>query len=150
LLDLFKNLMIERPAAKRSYAQLAAALERSNAKLQRRLAAARETPRNRKQLRHMVGIERWGQRRLRTALGEPLLMDEMDGYMPPEQTPVPDLAAALAAARAETVVLARQLDARGIPLDATVPHNQFGPLTARGWLVYLNAHANREVNLVRR
>jgi hypothetical protein len=148
-LSLAKNLLIEWPAAGRSYGQLATTLERSGLKLQARLAGAPDAPANRKQLCHIIGLERWGQRRLRSALGEPPAADEMDDYIPPA-IPVPDLVAALAATRTETVVLARQLEARRIPRDATVEHNQFGPLTPRGWLAYLNTHANIEATRVKR
>jgi hypothetical protein len=150
LLNLFKYLSFERPAARRSYGELAAALERSAAKLERRLAAAADTPTNRKQLRHIIAIERWGQRRLRVALGEPPVTDESDAYQPPSRTAVPELLALFAAARRETILLARQLEARRIDPASSVVHNQFGILSVRAWLVYLHAHANREAQRVRR
>ncbi len=144
VLPVMRSLLIERPARKQSYAQLARALEADAEPLIARFVAATDTPENRHQLRHIIGLERWGQRRLRTALGEPPVSDEMDDYMPERGLSLADLCAAFAATRRETVVLARQLEARGIDGAQQVAHNQFGPLTLRGWLRYLNLHARLE------
>lgn len=149
VLPVMRSLLIERPARKQSYAQLAQALEADAGPLVARFAAAADTPRNRHQLRHIIGLERWGQRRLRTALGEPPVSDEMDDYMPERGLSLADLSVAFAATRRETVVLARQLEARGIDGAQQVAHNQFGPLTLRGWLRYLNLHARLEGRRVR-
>lgn len=32
----------------------------------------------------------------------------------------------------------------GSAMPATVDHNDFGPLSNRGWLAYINSHAGRE------
>jgi hypothetical protein len=149
LLPLMKHLLIEGPARRRTYAQLGAALDRAAAKLEPRLSAAPDTAANREQLRHIVGIERWGQRRLRVALGEPPVADEMDDYMPPADSSMDELRTAFASARRETTVLARQLEARAVDGGTRVEHNQFGPLSVRGWLSYLATHASFEGKRVR-
>ncbi|MCX7792267.1 MAG: hypothetical protein N2378_16660 [Chloroflexaceae bacterium] len=144
LLPALRNLFLERPARKRDYAYFAGRLEASGKELEARFAAAADSPENRRQLRHIVGLERWGQRRLRTALGEPPVQDEMDEYAPPRGQSLLDLRAAFTATRRETVVLVRQLEARGVPPDWIIPHNEFGPLTLRAWLRYLDLHASLE------
>jgi hypothetical protein len=144
LLPLMKNLLIEWPAARRSYRRLGDELERDGAKLEARFSAAPDTPANREHIRHIVGIERWGQRRLRVALGELPVYDEMNGYLPRAAAPVAELNLDFGAARSETVVIARQLEVRHISPKTRVDHNQFGALTVRGWLVYLRFHANVE------
>ncbi len=144
LLPTLRNLFLERPARKRDYAYFAGRLEASGKELEARFAAAADSAENRRQLRHIVGLERWGQRRLRTALGEPPIQDEMDQYAPPLGQNLLDLRAAFAATRRETVVLVRQLEARGVPPAWIIPHNEFGPLTLRAWLRYLDLHASLE------
>lgn len=144
IVPVMRSLLIELPVHKQSYARLAQALEADAESLIARFAAAADTSENRHQLRHIIGLERWGQRRLRTALGEPPVSDEMDDYMPERGMSLADLCAAFAATRRETVVLARQLEARGIDGAEQVAHNQFGPLSLRGWLHYLNLHARLE------
>jgi hypothetical protein len=149
LLPALRNLFLERPARKRDFAYFASKLEASGKELEARFAAAADSPENRRQLRHIVGLERWGQRRLRTALGEAPVQDEMDEYAPPRGQSLLDLRAAFAATRRETVVLVRQLEARGVPSDWVIPHNEFGPLTLRAWLRYLDLHASIEARRIK-
>lgn len=137
---------IERPASRMSVVDLAAALSASGDEVRGRLAKVGASPRNVARLRHIIGIERWGQRRLRTFLGEPPVTDGHHPYKPTE-TEWGALLTEFASARADTVALAAELttaDPR-----ATVPHNQYGPFTARGWLRYLNGHARMEAKLMR-
>ncbi|MGL4650942.1 MAG: DinB family protein, partial [Caldilineaceae bacterium] len=101
------------------------------------------------QFRHVIGIERWAQSRLRVLLGEPLRQDECDGYMPEASLGVAQLREVMRSTRSETVALARSLAAADVSLEATVPHNDFGPLTARGWLAYVNDHGTREAMRIR-
>jgi hypothetical protein len=42
------------------------------------------------------------------------------------------------------VALAKALQAAGVPKTATAHHNDFGDISAGGWLVYLTTHAERE------
>jgi hypothetical protein len=94
-------------------------------------------------LSHVVGIERWGQRRLQVALGEPLLMDEYDNYRPARDLDWQGLQAEFQATRRETIALAQRLEQAGA--EATrVNHNSFGDLSVRGWLYYLGRHADLE------
>ncbi len=137
---------IERPASRMSVVDLAAALSASGDEVRARLAKAGASPRNVACLRHIIGIERWGQRRLRVFLGEPPVMDGHHPYKPTE-TEWGTLLTEFASARADTVALASELTTAD--QRATVPHNQYGPFTARGWLRYLNGHARLESKLMR-
>jgi hypothetical protein len=143
------QLIVERPARKRTLEEWAQRLESTLGEIDARAAASTDDAWGAPQFGHIIGIERWGQSRLRVFLGAPLLQDEYDAYKPETGLTVSELREVMRATRAETVALARELAARQIPLDATVPHNDFGPLTARGWLSYLNDHATREATRIR-
>jgi hypothetical protein len=145
---LFVGLVIERPARTTTLEQLATRLETKGAKIADRIRRSSGGEVSRRQVRHITGIERWGQRRLRVALDDPPIEDEYDGYQPPEDADWNTLAEAWEATRRETVALARTLAARPID-DIRIRHNQFGPLSVGGWLVYLSQHASRESLAVR-
>jgi len=149
---IFNNvaqLLLERPARKRSLGQWAQQLESSLPAIEQRAAATANAARAGKVLRHVIGIERWGQSRLRVLLGEPLQQDEYDDYQPDRSLSLDAMLDALRTTRAETVELVRSLEQAGVSLDATVPHNDMGPLTARGWLAYLDFHASAEAKKIR-
>ena len=138
------SLMVDRPALKIGLANFPAYLEESGKQVLSRAEAATDTPQNTRQLNHIVGIERWGQSRLRVALGEPLQMDEYNGYRPPRERTLAELKTDFQATRQETVALARQLAEADIPADLTIPHNQHGDFYVHSWLYYLHMHANLE------
>ncbi len=138
------DFILERPFRNKDFSQLAEKLTLSGQILEDRIRRARDTDRNRGILSHIIGIERWGQARLRVFLGEPFTLDEYDGYRPSQDATWDELAQAFRATRAQTVALIRELAAREPEPGARVLHNQFGPLTARGWLRYLDFHANAE------
>ena len=137
---------IERPASRMSVVDLAAALSATGDEVRARLAKVGASPRNVARLRHIIGIERWGQRRLRVFLGEPPATDGHHPYKPTE-TEWGALLTEFASARADTVALAAELTT--VDHRETVPHNQYGPFTVRGWLRYLQRHARMESNLLR-
>lgn len=140
---LFRMLMIDRPARKIALSDYPARLEKAGNALEQRIAGAPDTAANRAQLRHIIGIERWGQRRLRSFLGKPVEMDEYDSYQPNTEQRFAALRADFATTRKETVELARRLGETAVSRE-TVPHNDFGDLTAKSWLYYLRAHASLE------
>lgn len=143
------NLLLDRPVRNRSYTELAADLTRSGEAIERRLAALREGDGPRRLLSHIIGLERWAQRRLRVALGEPFVQEEYDGYRPSRETSWADLRAQFAETRRETVALAEKLESAGIAPTFTVAHNSFGPLTLRAWLRYMQMHADLEMRKLR-
>lgn len=113
--------------------------------IEARFRASQGGPTKVQQAGHVIGIERWCQSRLRVFLGEPLRMDEYDGYRPgPELQDMSALAEAFAQARTESVALLDEILAAGVDEETRVPHNDFGPLSLRRWVGYLHMHANFE------
>lgn len=142
------GFFFERPVRTLSLADLADKLELEGRKLERTFAAAGDSDRNRAAVRHITGIERWSQSRLRIALGQPLVMDEYDDYRPARELDWPAMQDAFSETRRESVALARELveaNADGVE----IPHNQYGDLTVRGWLQYLISHASLEAKRIR-
>jgi hypothetical protein len=135
----------ERRGRQRTLDEAARDLEDAGVRIDRHLAGKPDTPANREAIAHCVGIERWGQSRLRGGLGAPFVMDGHHGYRPDPTIGVAALRTAMAATRAETVALARELAAAGVDPAKTVPHNDLGDLTVAGWLAYLEQHAGREI-----
>jgi hypothetical protein len=119
-------------------------LEQSGKKVARRMQAADDTPGNREVAAHVIGIERWGQRRLQVTLGEPLILDEYDGYRPDTGESMAALSDRFQVARSGTIALAARLQQDDVPTTRTVPHNDMGEVTLRGWFAYLDGHAARE------
>jgi hypothetical protein len=138
------DIFVERPGRTKTLDQWAATLEKSGAAIDRRAAATKDPARAQVVLRHCTGIERWGQRRLRVLLGAPLVRDEYDNYRPGTDLSLDGQRSAFGETRQETIELVRALQEARVAESATVLHNEFGPLTARGWLQYLNMHANLE------
>ena len=137
------GLLLERPFKNKDMAEIAQELDLAGGRLKHTFAAAKDNPDNRRLLSHIVGMERWGQSRLRVALGEPLTMDEYDGYRPPPEATWPALQDAFSETRQQTVAVVQALGKANVA-DVKVPHNQFGPLSVRSWLRYLEMHANLE------
>lgn len=138
------TMIMERPARKLDLAGHAHQLHQSGNALARRLATMADSERNRQVLSHIIGIERWSQRRLRVPLGEPYLKDEYDGYRPNRDTSWPELKIQFHTTRSASVDLAVALQADDVDPATIVKHNNYGPLTVRGWLHYINMHANLE------
>lgn len=143
------DLMVERPGRKKDYAAWIAALEASGRAIEARAAKGKYPELTAKVLRHISGIERWGQSRLRVFLGAPFVHDEYDNYRPGEGLTADEQRAFFCSTREETIRLAQQVRAAGLAGTETVLHNSFGPLTARGWLSYLESHAKREAYRIR-
>lgn len=148
LRSTFVNLLLGRAFKGMDADAIARRLELSGRTLERTFAAAQESPHNRALLSHITGIERWGQSRLRVALGAPLVRDEYDSYRPPREADWTALQSAFAATRTETVAITRQLGA-ALDQPIAVLHNQFGPLRLRTWLRYLDMHASMEAKKLR-
>jgi len=144
----FAGLFFERPARGLSLAELADRLERDGRKLERSFAAAEGSDRHRIVLDHIIGIEGWGQNRLRVALGTPLTMDEYDPYRPDSGLGWSSLQDAFQATRQQSVALARELTNAADVAETEIPHNQYGNLTVKGWLQYLISHANLEAKRI--
>ena len=145
---LLVRAFLERPAHRAGAAELEAALTGSLGALTARFATPRDPVKAAVVLRHIVGIERWGQRRLRVALGDvPFERDTYQGYAPDPAATLDGLVSALRATRQDTIVLARRLASEGSATVA-VEHNGLGPLTALAWLRYLRLHADLEAKRI--
>ncbi len=137
-------LLFERPARKTTFAELITKLEQSGLAIAAQAATAADTPANRELLRHISGIERWAQRRLRVFLGKAFIQDEFDSYQSAASLNLPQQLEFFQKTRQATVELAKQLASAKLSETATVRHNFFGPMSARAWLTYLAGHAKRE------
>lgn len=133
-----------RRARGRDVGSAAEALEASRPRVAKTIATARDTARHRDVAAHVVGIERWGQSRLRVALGAPFTADGHHPYRPPVDGGLEALRAAFEATRADTVALARELAEADVDPARTVRHDHLGELTVVEWLVYLDDHARRD------
>ncbi|SMB95624.1 DNA-binding protein [Deinococcus hopiensis] len=146
----FVGQALERPAERLSYADLGQRLERAGLRLAGRAARAADTGANRAVLTHVIGIERWGQNRLRVALGQRgYVRDEHHPYKPGAGATLRELQDVLSQTRSQTVDLARQLHAAPPAGGTTVEHNGLGPLTPKAWLRYLTQHADLETRRLR-
>jgi hypothetical protein len=143
------EIIVEGPGRKKSYTQWIAALETSGQEIDRRAAAAKDPIKGQKLLRHISGLERWGQSRLRVFVGAPFVRDEYDGYQPGTTLSLDEQRAFFRTTRQETIMLAQTLAAAKMADTATVVHNDLGPLTVRGWLRYLEMHARFEMKKLR-
>ena len=137
------RVYFDKPARKLSLAEHADALRRSGEEIRARLARAAGDERQRSRLRHVIGIERWGQARLRVFLGDAFASAGHRPHLPPESTSWEELVREFGEMRAQTIALAERLAAENP--TSTVPHNQFGELSAHGWLRYVNGHGLREL-----
>lgn len=142
--QFFGDLFLRRPARRRSLAEHLAALDKGGGVLIKRASRAAPRDQNRTWLRHIIGIERWGQRRLATILGEPPIDDQYDDYQPDAALDWAALRQELARTRLETIALGRKIGERGIGDEQTARHNDLGALNAREWMHYLNTHSRVE------
>ena len=148
------QVLIELPAKRRKFEQMAQKLETSGQRLEARLAKAEGTPEQKRTLRHIIGIERWGQRRLWLAVryggesgvrsAEAAFSDAHHAYKPADSATWDELITKFGTTRQETVKLARYLAETDVDKTTRVPHNDLGPLSLRGWLRYLRTHATFE------
>lgn len=147
LIGLFRSTIAERQANAKGFDELAAELEASGRDLDARLDGAPDSAANREAIAHWVGIERWGQRRLRVPLGEPFVLDAYHGYRPDTEAGVQELRRTMAQTRRETVALAHRVKEAGVDPVTTVRHNDLGELSVSGWLAYLEQHPRQEARV---
>lgn len=133
----------ERPVGKKSYQELEQQFATLGRKLAQRLSIATDSAKNRQQLAHIIGIERWAQKRLRVALGDPFIQDESDQYLPSAEN-WGNLCQQFDQCRQETLAIIQALAKNNVRPETTVKHNQFGLISVRGWLGYMSTHAHLE------
>lgn len=175
LKEMVGQLSLEFPVRNKRISDLALQLETSGKEIIERLTLVQnDLNKDQAKMRHIIGIERWGQRRLRGFLGDEPSNEEYNSYCPEGDYRLQELVELFREARAKTVYLAIQLEAlfvseakvagklndkrteNGImssdsnnlasnnKLTSAIKHNEFGPLTPRGWLRYLEMHARME------
>ena len=128
----------------KSLTELVAAAEKSGNTITTHLADKSDTPYNRQQLRHLIGIERWGQRRLQTLLGAAPLRDEYDGYQPAENLDFATLRTEFTQTRQATLDLLRTIQQKGVDATGRAYHNGMGDVPVTIWTRYLTMHAEME------
>lgn len=149
---VFKTVIewvVERPGQSKSYDEWKQQLSASGAAIEARAARSNSPDRASSVLRHLTGIERWGQRRLQILLGAAPLQDDYDGYQPDATLELAGQLVAFAQTRAATLKLVDQLKEAGVSDNLKAAHNDFGRLSARGWLRYLDLHASLESKKIR-
>jgi hypothetical protein len=142
--NLIVNLMLERPVQSKTISDLADDLERSGYTVGQRIGLGKTDQAATDKALHIIGIERWGQQRLRVALGEAFELDGHQTYKPSPDLSMLELQKTFQETRTQTIALARELERVNVGSDQRVLHNNLGPLTVRGWLRYLGVHANLE------
>ena len=138
------HFMLERPVRNKSYAEVGYILEASGENISQHISRVKDSEANRAKLRHIIGIERWVQSRLRVALGDEFTKDEYDGYAPSADTTWQQLKDDFASTRAITIGLTNELIIQNVPTILKIEHNSFGPVSPRGWLRYIDFHSNWE------
>lgn len=142
--------ILERPAGRSSFSELAISLEKAGQHLAARIDKASDSPENREVLMHIIGIERWGQNRILVALEQQqYIADEYKSYRPASDNSTIQLAKLMQQTRQRTIELAYELHKKPPHEDKTVDHNSLGPLSAKGWLRYLTHHADLESRRLR-
>jgi hypothetical protein len=133
------GLFFENPSKHKSFAQLRFALEQGSSVIESQLEVCKPNP---ELLRHIIAIEAWGQNRLRSSIGEvPFELDRSGKYAPDVGIGWSELRSSFRKTRQTTLDLLDRLEAAN---PTPVAHNQFGPISAKAWIWYLNTHANLE------
>lgn len=120
-------------------------LEANGRILAQRFAGQTDSDHVRAVLRHVIGIERWGQRRLQVALGEPFDGGGHRPFLPPDDASLDRLRVLFTTTRADTVTLARRLADAELDPKLRIRHDELGEVSVNGWLAYLDGHATLEV-----
>jgi hypothetical protein len=137
------NKYLEWSTRKLTLDEIAEHLLRVGEKMAEHYAGLPEGDENRQKLRHVIGIERWGQRRLRVALGEPYKWDKYNEYQPSEDLDWKELIDTFQNVRCETAALAKAISEQG-DAHIYIRHNQFGDFSVRSWFRYLDMHTSME------
>ena len=141
---ILRTIILERPGRKWTMARWGEKLAANGESISNRLDKYRDSERNRQVLSHVIGIELWGQSRLRVGLGEPFKEDEYNSYRPSRSRSWEQLKAEFRMTRKRTAALAEALDDNQVDQFMKVKHNRYGMLTLGAWLRYLDMHANLE------
>lgn len=133
------SLFFQLPSNQLSIEQLIVNLQRNQAFVANRIRIAPPNQKNHGWATHIIGIEIWCQHKAQSLLDEAVYMGEYDSFRPHAEVPYQSLAQLFEQTRAESLSLATTL--KDVPLNKTVPHNQWGQLNSKGWLNYMGKHA---------
>ncbi|MFM7679694.1 MAG: DinB family protein [Roseiflexaceae bacterium] len=148
-LHFIAGFVFERPVRRLSADQIRQRLSNGVTTVVAAMRAASDTHTHQRVATHIIGIERWGQARLRELLTRTHTSEEYDHYRPAVAS-MTHLADLMTNTRAETIAVFDQLCAAGITTTQVAHHNMFGAMTLAGWLQYLNAHASLESRKLRK
>ena len=148
-LKIIVPLFVENPAQKKTFAQLQANLSQSKTIIEARVikTASQNLEKHRTTLQHIIGIERWGTARLKVALGEPFKSDGQKDYHPDSSLDLTQLLPQFTSTRLETLRVVKLLEQQNSSIK--IVHNNFGPISVKGWLGYLNVHGEIESRKLR-
>lgn len=144
LWNLGAQFVLERPARVRGFKEFEDMFVHTGRELADQYATAQDTDDTRRIISHVIGIERWGQQRLKVAFGETFNAEEYTNYRPPREATLESLQFDFNDTRAATIDLIRRMQEQAVDPDVSIEHNQYGPLTVRGWLQYLYTHSKSE------
>ena len=147
LMGTILRFIVVTPARSTTMNELITRLQQNGGTISQTMHAAPDIPKNRKQIAHIVGIERWGLNRMRTAFGEKMGHEEYDAYRPNNGLTTEQMAQAFDETRTETIALAEQIETEN-KAEAIAPHNDMGDISLKAWLFYLDQHAMRELGRV--
>lgn len=137
--------LLEGPAEGQSFAALRDNFIANGEAIVERFSRVADNDRNRAQLRHIIGIEKWGRGRLQSAVQHrPWVMDGHQEYKPDESKTLPELVEIFQDQRRRTVEFAQSLHEAPPTENDKIPHNSLGDLSVRAWLRYLDKHADIE------
>ncbi len=143
VMQVAAGLFVERPARAKSLGEWKTTLETDGVAVDQRAAAAKDPEQASKVLRHISGIERWGQRRLQDFPRRAATRDEYDDYRPGTDLTLAEQREFFRQTRAETVALVDTGSRRRA--SAMTPrslHNDFGLLSGAR-LAALPRHARQ-------
>lgn len=147
---ILRYLILERPGGRWTMSAWGEKLQANGESISQRLEKYPDSEQNRRVLSHVIGIELWGQSRLRVGLGEPFKDEEYNNYRPSRSRSWEQLKAEFGMTRKRTVALAQALDDNQVNQFMRVIHNRYGEITLGAWLRYLDMHANLETKKIKR
>ncbi len=146
--EILAYVLFELPTRKKNATQLAQALKKSGQTIIAHLNGVEGNLRQEEVLRTMIGIERWGQRRLKVAMGGQLVEDTYEAYLPSHSRAWRHLLDDFSEERQDTVELAKDIDMDG-DLDTKIPHHDWGPLSPLAWIKYIEKQTGFECRKIR-
>jgi hypothetical protein len=139
----FAWLLLERKIQGKSYKGYSQLFEESCRLIQSLIDRAEDNSKNRWELLHIIGMERWMQSRMRVALGAPFIQEEYDSYRPPEDTPWQDLKRTFFDVREASCDLCIEFEAKNVDPAQKIVHNSVGEMSVKAWMEYVLSHSNR-------